>query len=77
MKDQLPTVVRCRVNEITLEICHGEIDDIFRKLWFGPIVHPELPDVKATDEEFENWRNRYALSSDFMADVLLEEAQCD
>lgn len=59
MNNQIPITLRSRVNGITVEVCHGEIPEIFRQLWFGPIVEPKLPDTKGTDEEFQEFLWRY------------------
>jgi hypothetical protein len=77
MNHLLPTTIRYRVNGITREVCQGEIPDIFRQLQFDPVTELELPDTKATDDEFTAWLSIYRHSSPFMMHILLEEAQCD
>ncbi len=76
MNNLSPVVVRSRVNGITLEVCHGEIPDVCRLLRFGPMVEPELPDTKVTDEEFQDWIFRYRRAGLIMEQQVLEEAQC-
>ena len=77
MNNLLPTVARYRINEIILEVCHGEIPDVCRPLWFDPITELELPDAKASDEDFENWLALYRHAKPWFAGVLLEEAKCN
>ena len=57
--DNLPVIAKCHVNGIIMEICYGEIPGIFQALWFDPITPLELPDAKATDEEFYDWLTLY------------------
>jgi hypothetical protein len=59
MNNQLPTIIKCRINNTVVEICHGPIPDICRELWFGQLVEPKLPDRKVTDKEFEKWLDNY------------------
>ncbi|RLC88995.1 MAG: hypothetical protein DRJ03_00095 [Chloroflexi bacterium] len=77
MDDLLPTVARCRVNGITLEVYHGEIPDVCRLLRFDPITEFELPDAKASDEDFEDWLALYRHAKPWFAGMLLEEAKCN
>ncbi len=77
MNSPLPTVVRCRVNKITLEICHGNIPDIFRQLRFGSTIEFKLPDTKVTDEEFQKWLEFYRHINPWLAPQLLEKIQCN
>lgn len=76
MNNQLPVIVNYRVNGITLEVCHGKIPHIYHILKFGPIVEPELPDTKVTDEEFQDWLFLYRRAGPVAERQLLEEAQC-
>ena len=76
MNDLLPTVVRCRINDITVEVCHDEIPDIRRLLRFDPVTEFELPDAKASDEQFQDWLDLYRHSSKWFGMHLLEEAKC-
>jgi hypothetical protein len=64
MNNQIPRVVRFKNNGITVEICHGEIPDVFRELWFSPVIEMELPDAKVSyeegsDEDFQGWLRYY------------------
>lgn len=77
MNDLLPTVVRYRINEITLEVCHGKIPDIFQALWFDPVTDLDLPDAKASDEEFQDWLGLYRHANSWFKSQLLEESQCN
>lgn len=78
MNSELPIILKCRVNRITIEVCHGgEIPDIFRLLHFDPIKEFELPDTKITDYEFHRWIDRYLHASPCVAKQLLEEAKCN
>jgi len=77
MDDLIPTVVRCRLGDTTVEVRHCEISDVFRQLWFGPVSELELPDAKASDEQFQDWLDLYRHSSKWFGVHLLEEAKCD
>lgn len=70
----MPTVVKCRSNDFILEVCHGEIPDICRLLWFGPITKFELPDTKVSYKEFNDWLKLYRRCYTQAARLLLEEA---
>jgi len=61
MNDLIPRTLRCRVNETTIEVCHGEIPDIFRQSYYDPVTEFELPDAKetGTDEDFRDWLDSY------------------
>lgn len=76
MNEPIPVVAKCRINGILLEVCHGEISDIFRLLWFGPVTEFELPDTKRSDEEFRVWLEFYRPSSSSLGKTLLEITQC-
>ncbi len=54
MNDLLPKTLRCRVDEITIEVCHGEIPEIFRQLYYNPITKFELPDTKVRNVDKGN-----------------------
>lgn len=71
------SVAKCRINGITLEVCYGEIPDIFRLLWFVPITEFELPDTKGSDEDFSNWLGLYRHARPLDEQSLLEKAQCN
>lgn len=77
MNDLLPTIAKCYMNGITLEICQGEIPDIFRRLRFNTITEFELPDTKDTDKEFNDWLNLYRGSGGWFERELLRESQCN
>ena len=77
MKSVMPTVVRCRSNDFVLEICHGEIPDVCRLLWFDPVTEFELPDAKESDEAFQNWICRYRNASEWVTDHMLRMVQCN
>ncbi len=56
MNNQFPTITKCiNMDGMKIEVCHGEIPDVCRLLRFGPVTEFELPDAKATDEEFQDW----------------------
>ena len=75
--DLLPTTLRCHVNVITIEVCHGEIPEIFIALRFDQISELELPDAKGTDGEFEEWLSIYRHASPMAQRRLLEETKCN
>ncbi len=77
MNDLLPTAARYRINGIALEVCHGEIPDVCRLLWFDKITEFELPDAKVSDEDFENWLALYRHAKPWFTGVLLEETKCN
>ena len=77
MDNLLPTTLRYRFNGITFEICHGEIPDIFRQLRYDPVTEFELPDPKATDDEFQEWLTLYRHAKRFWEFMLFEESQCN
>ena len=62
---RFPTIMEYNNNGITIEVCHGEIPDIFRqhgfsvsphlRITFGSIKEFELPDKEGTDGEFQEW----------------------
>lgn len=77
MNDLPLTVAKCRVDDIRLEVCQGKIPDVCRLLlWFDPITEFELPDAKASDDDFNNFLGLYRHSSLWFTDVLLEGSQC-
>ena len=55
----LPTVMRCKINGIIIEECHGPIPDVYRSLWFGPLTEFELPSHQESDTNFNKWLNLY------------------
>lgn len=73
----MPTIVRCRSNNFVLEVCHGEIPDVCRLLWFDPITKLELPDTKVSNEEFNDWLRLYRRCDPQSEQLLLKEAQCN
>lgn len=77
MKEQIPLVVRCNTNGVTLEICHGDIPDFWRLLTFNPITEFELPDTIASDKDFSDWLGLYRRSNDGYTQLLLEESLCN
>lgn len=76
-KPMILALAKCRVNGITLEVCQGEIPDVFRLLRFDPITELELPDTKASDVEFKAWIGLYRHSSILFGQALLGESQCN
>ena len=76
MNSQLPRTVRCNIDRITVEICHGEIPDVCRLLNFDPITEFELPDAKATDKEFTGWLSLYSHETYFREESLMKETLC-
>ena len=77
MNNVMPKIVRCRSNDFTLEICHGEIPDVCRLLWFEPVTEFELPDTKESDVAFHTWMCRYRDASEWLSDHLLRTSQCN
>lgn len=85
MHDLLPKTLRCRIDGITLEVCHGEIPDIFRQLRYDPVTEFELPDTKVRNidergcfvDEFQEWLTLYRHANPWFELQLLEEAQCN
>lgn len=77
MNHQLPIILKCRINGIKIEICNGEIPDAFRSLHFNPVTEFELPDTKASDEEFQYWLYLYRHSNDRLGNILLKQSQCN
>lgn len=76
MDDLLPKTLRCRINGITLEVCHGEIPQIFQQLWFDPITEFELPKSRAPDKEFIAWLEIYRHAQGNLEQQLLIGALC-
>ena len=76
MNSQLPIVAKCHVNGITLEICQGNIPDIFRQLHFDPITEFELPDDKS-EREFRTWITLYRRAQEWSARNLLSRSLCN
>ncbi|KKN98997.1 hypothetical protein LCGC14_0142420 [marine sediment metagenome] len=77
MSKLMPTVIRCRSNDFVLEVCHGEIPDICRLLWFDSPIELGLPDTEMLDEEFGKWVCRYRNASLWVTDHMLRMAQCN
>ena len=77
MNNLIPTTLRFRVNETTVEVCHGDIPDIFGQLQYDPIKELELPDTKVSDEEFQDWLSLYRCSGGWFKHRLLKESQCN
>lgn len=69
-------VARCRIKGITLEVCHGDIPDVFRLLWFGQTTELKLPDTKTKDDDFNNWLKLYRNSKHSETQSLLDISQC-
>lgn len=70
MRTQMPIVIRFWANQtraIPIDVCHGEIPDIFRTSMFEPTSEFELPDAKELDEQwdtgFERWLTVYRSST--------------
>jgi len=59
-----------------MKIWSGVIPDWYRCDNFGPTKEFELPDAKATDEEFEEWLQVYRHANDFFSMLMLDEASC-
>ena len=72
-----PTIVKYRLGDIKLEVCHGEIPDIFRRFWFSPVPDFELPDTKGTDYNFEHWLSMYRKARPNSARILLGWTKCN
>lgn len=76
--NQLPVIIRSRVNGVTIKVCHGKIPDMFRLLRFDPVQEFELPDTKESDEDFNDWLGLYRISTTtWFEHFLLEESQCN
>jgi hypothetical protein len=60
-----------------IEVCVGEIPDVFRVLWFDPITELEVPDVKGSYIGFELWLNRYRDSNHRLGQMLLDITTCN
>lgn len=73
------TVIKCNfvANNLTVEICHGDIPDIFRQLWFGPLKEFKLPDTKVTEQTFQRWLDLYRHASPDFEQQLLDVAKCN
>ncbi len=81
MNDLIPKTLKYRVDGITIEVCHGEIPEIFRQLNYDPVTEFELPDTKnnewqtgISNEEFEEWLDAYRFASSGFASFLLMES---
>jgi len=77
MEEPVAIILRTKVSGITLDVCHGEIPDVFRQLWFSEITEPELPDAKVSDNEFNDWLSLYRHSNCWFERQLLEESLCN
>ncbi len=77
MNNVIPTTLRFNINEITIEVCHGDIPNIFGQLRHDPVKEFELPDTKVSYEEFQDWLSIYRNSSNWFGYILLEESQCN
>jgi hypothetical protein len=76
MMNDLPTIAKCNINGFIIEVCSGNIPDIFRLLRFGPLVEPELPDTKEVNQGgFLEWMDHYRHAHPFSEYLLLEDAR--
>lgn len=71
------TVVKClfAADNLTVEICHGNIPDIFRQLRSGPLKEFELPDTKVPERKFHRWLDLYRHASPDFEQQLLDVAK--
>lgn len=72
-----PIVLKVNLCGVDVEICHGEIPDIFRQVHFDQISDFELPDEKRSDDEFYDWIELYSISTDIWGQKMLEASQCN
>lgn len=77
MNNQPPIVIRCLIGGIILDVCHGEIPDIFCTSKFGELIELELPDAKGTNKEFQNWLISYRQANPSFEKQLLKVAKCN
>ncbi len=83
MDDLLPKTLRCSTDGIIIEVCHGEIPEIFRQLRYDPVTEFELPDTKVKNidkqgyfvDEFQEWLSLYRHADKWFEFHLLEESQ--
>lgn len=74
----MPTIIRFLSKQmgcIPIDICHGEIPDIFRTSMFGPTSELELPDAKGPEDEFRHFLNVYRIAFPTMANIVLGWSQ--
>jgi hypothetical protein len=72
-----PIVLKTNISGIDLEVCHGEIIDMFRSFWFGPITKFELPDTQGTYYNFDHWLSMYRKARPNSARILLGLIKCN
>lgn len=77
MNDQLDIVTQHLEKGVILETCCGKMPDKFRQLHFGPIAEFEVPDIKVTDSEFQEWLIFYRRATLWVEPQLLEMAKCN
>ncbi len=75
MTSEIPIITRCRIDDVLIDVCHGNIPDIFRKLWFDPLKEFELPDTKVTEKKFQRWLDLYRHASPDFEQQLLDVAK--
>jgi len=59
MDDLLPTVIKYRLDDTIVEVCHGKIPDVCRLLYFDPVTEFELPDAIGSQDSFELFLDLY------------------
>jgi len=60
----LATLLSDVVGGTRVSACIGEVSDVFRTSRYGEVVHPPLPEARASDAEFEGFLRCARLVSD-------------
>lgn len=73
-----PIVIRFwgqNIDSIPIDVCHGEIPDIFRTSMFGPTTELELPDAKGSDKDFQHLLLIYRIAQPVFANIVIGWSQ--
>jgi len=54
----LATLLTGVVGGVRVSACLGEVADVFRTSRYGEVLHPPLPEARASDAEFEEFLRR-------------------
>jgi hypothetical protein len=74
---KLPVTLTHHSDGLKIESCHGEISDLFRKMYYEDIVGPPLQDKQSLSSDFTGWLNLYREAGTLSEDYLIKEAKCD
>ncbi len=73
---KLPVTLTHHSDGLRIESCHGEIPDLFRKMYLEDIITPQLQDTQSLSSEFANWLDIYREAGSWSEDYMLEKARC-